>query len=433
VLVPSDRPQRIVLVTNFGVVLSEDGGQTWSWSCERDENAFGLFYQFGPPPRHRLFAVANDHAITSDDATCSWQVAGGLLADQAVTDVFPDPTDADRVLAVGLAGTGYSVFESVDGGATFGATLYQAPAGDQVTGVEIARADPRIVYVALMGSDRSPRLARTADGGATWTVHDLSAALGPGLPRIIAVDPSDPDSVLVRFAAATGGESVAVTRDGGLTVAKPLSITHYFTSFARLADGALALSAVLSTSPVLKSGLFISHDGAATFQENAAVPTLLALGHRDGLLYAAADNFSDGYALGVSSDEGATFSPVVRFDQIGSIMPCVRANAQCQATCRALAGTGFGSPGKIWEEAVCTGGADPGGCGCVFASDRPGGRDAAAVLAVLVVLGRRRRLTRRGPAPAPAGSQPARGRAPAGARARPTRSRPPGSRAVHRP
>jgi hypothetical protein len=298
-----------------------------------------------------------------------------------------------------------------------------------VTGAEIARADPRIVYVGLMGVNTIPRLARTSDGGATWTVHELSGALGPGLPRIIAVDPDDPDTVLMRFAVATGGEAIAVTRDGGASATVRLSVTNYFTSFARLADGAVVLSAVLSTSPVLKSGLFVSHDGAMTFQENAAVPTVLALGHRDGRLYAATDNFSDGYALGVSSDEGATFGPVVRFDQIGSVMPCLRANAQCQASCRALAGTGFGSPGKIWEESVCTDGNGAAGCGCRFTPARPGA--AAALLATLILL--LQRLRRRGRGPAPADSQPAGGPAPAGAPARPTRSRPPGSRAVHRP
>jgi hypothetical protein len=134
-----------------------------------------------------------------------------------------------------------------------------------------------------------------------------------------------------------------------------------------------------------------------TFQENAAVPTVLALGHRDGRLYAATDNFSDGYALGVSSDEGATFGPVVRFDQIGSVMPCLRANAQCQASCRALAGTGFGSPGKIWEESVCTGVAGPAGCGCRLTPARSGGRPGAvaALLAALILQLRRSRLRRR--------------------------------------
>jgi len=355
VLVPADRPQEIILATNFGLVISEDAGQTWSWSCEQDGNALGTFYQLGPAPRHRLFVVANQHVVTSDDASCSWQVAGGLLADQSVTDLFPDPTNADRVVAIGIANNAYSVFESADGGTTFGSTLYQASGGDAVNGVEIARSDPRIVYVALTSPDRTPKLARSDDGGGQWTVNDLSAGLGPGFVWIIAVDPDDASTVLLRWLGDDGSEAIGVTRDGGATVAKPLSIPNYFTSFARMPDGALVVSGIVSVSPALKPALFISHDGGASFQENDAVPGVLAIAQRGGILYAAADNFVDGYALGASSDEGTTWEPVVRFDQIGSIMACLQTNAQCQASCEALAGKGLGSSGTIWDEAVCTG------------------------------------------------------------------------------
>jgi hypothetical protein len=378
VLVPADRPQEIFLVTNFGMVLSEDGGATWTWSCEQDANALGVLYQLGPAPRHRLFAIANQEVVYSDDASCSWQIAGGLLGGQSVTDAFPDPTNADRVLAIGIAGGAYGVFESADGGATFGATLYQPSGGDAVEGAEIARADPQVVYVALAGTDGSPKLARTADGGAHWTVNDLSADLGPGQPRIIAVDPSDVNTVLLRWSSPAGGEALAVTHDGGATATKTLSIPFYFTSFTRMSDGALVLAAVVAVSPAMKAGLFVSHDGGASFQENDAVPSVLAVAARGSILYAATDISVDGYALGASSDEGASFQPVVRYDQIGSIMACLRANAQCQASCEALAGNGLGSPGIIWSEAVCTAGGAAGAGGSSAAGAGGGGGAAGA-------------------------------------------------------
>jgi hypothetical protein len=409
VLVPADRPQEILLVTNFGVIRSEDGGQSWRWSCERDENAFGSFYQFGPAPRRRLFAVANQQVVYSDDATCSWNVAGGLIAGQAVTDVFADPTNAERVVAVTVTGGVHAVFESSNGGATFGAMLYQAAGGDVVNGVEIARSDPRVLYVALASTEREPKLARSGDGGATWTVQGLSAGLGRGFARIIAVDPDDPNLVVLRWSSAEGGEAIAVTRDGGATVAKPLSIPTTFTSFARLPDATLVVSGTTFVNQTVVPALFVSRDGGTSFQENRAVPGVRALAQRSGILYAATDNFGDGYALGASSDAGASWQPVMRFDQIQSIMPCVQANAQCQASCAALAGVGFGSPGVIWDRAVCgtapnmtgaggTGGSRPpsdNGCGLA-----PGSAAAASVqtglglafaLAVLG-LGRRRKL-----------------------------------------
>jgi hypothetical protein len=403
VLLPADRAEEIILATNFGLVISQDAGQTWSWSCERDANAFAILYQLGPAPRRRLFAVANEHVITSDDASCTWQVGGGLLADQAVTDVFPDPTNADRVLAVGIAAGVHSVFESADGGTTFGTTLYQAAGGDTINGVESARSDPRIVYVALMSPERSPKLARTDDGGATWLVTDLSADLGAGLVRIIAVDPDDPNTVLLRWTSVDGGDAIGVTRDGGATASKPLSIPNSFTSFARMPDGALILSgtAFLGQGLGTVPALFLSHDDGTTFQENREVPGVLALAQRDGILYATADNFADGFALGASRDEGATWQPVVRFDQITSIIPCLRTNPQCQASCEALAGKGFGSPGKIWEETVCSGPTDGGsdgggppsssGCDCAVMPARAGW-DLALIAAI--ALRRKRRVTR---------------------------------------
>jgi hypothetical protein len=416
VLLPADRPQEILLVTNFGFVITEDGGQTWTWTCEQDANTFGVLYQLGPAPRRRLFGVANDGAIHSDDVTCSWQVGGGLLAGQLVTDVFPDPTSADRVLAIGNAGGVASVFESADGGTTFGATLYQASGGDEVNGAEIARSDPRVVYLALMSPDRGPKLARTSDGGASWIVSDLTADLGLGRLRIIAVDPDDPDTVLLRFSSADGGESIAVTRDGGATAAKPLSILHYFTSFARMPGGALILSGMSFVNQRIVPVLFVSRDGGASFQQHDAVPAVLALGQRDGVLYAATDNFTDGYALGASTDEGATWQPVVRFDQVASVRPCVRASAPCQASCQALAGVGLGSPGKIWEPEVCTGsggsagggaagtnggaggagGGGSSGCGCAAAPAWPGAANgrAALIAAAMLMLGIARRRER---------------------------------------
>jgi len=354
VLVPEDRPQEILLVTNFGVVMSDDGGGSWTWSCEQDANALATLYQSGPAPRQRLFAVANQQIVYSDDATCTWQVAGGLLAGQAMSDLYPDPTNADRVVAIGVAGGVGSVFESADGGATFDSVLYQGAAGDIITSVEIARSDPRVVYVALTDPDQHPKLARTADAGAHWTVNELSSDLGTGLARIIAVDPDDADTVFLRWSSEGGGESVAVTHDGGTSAAKPLSIPLYFTSFARLTDGTLVLSAVVAVSPATKSALFISRDGAASFQENDAIPAVAALAQRAGVLYAATDNFADGYALGASTDQGTSWQPVVRFDQVGSILACLRANPQCQASCESLAGKGLASPGQIWDESVCT-------------------------------------------------------------------------------
>src|SRR6185312_6916921 len=63
ILVPADRPDEIVLGTNFGLVGSEDGGRTWTWSCEQAITSFGRLYQMAPAPTHRLYAVAQGKLV----------------------------------------------------------------------------------------------------------------------------------------------------------------------------------------------------------------------------------------------------------------------------------------------------------------------------------------------------------------------------------
>ncbi len=352
VLVPDDRPDEIVLVTNFGLVISEDGGTSWQWSCERDENAFGLFYQLGPPPRRRLFTAAAKGLAYTDDGSCGWAIAGGTLATQAVIDFFPSALDANRVLAIGIASATYAVFPSTDGGTTFGPALYTASNGDAITGVEISRSDPNTIYVAMNTSaDTRPKLARSTDGGAHFTEHDLMTDLGAGLLRIVAVDPQDPATVWLRWLAPET-QAIAVTRDGGQTASKPLPIAGTFTSFVRLPNGTLLVGAVIDSGTA--TALYRSHDGGATFDAVPNQPKIRGLVQRSGVVYAATDNFGDGYALGVSTDEGTSWRGIMAYDQIQAIVPCLRGNATCQATCNGLAGLGDMSPGMIWDVKVCS-------------------------------------------------------------------------------
>src|SRR6516162_7293685 len=58
IVVPASLPGEIVLGTNFGVLLSVDDGDTWTWTCEQAGNTFGSHYQMGAPPLNRLFTQA---------------------------------------------------------------------------------------------------------------------------------------------------------------------------------------------------------------------------------------------------------------------------------------------------------------------------------------------------------------------------------------
>jgi hypothetical protein len=415
VLLPLDKPQSIGLATTFGLILSDDGGTTWSWTCEQAVTSMADVYVVGPPPADRFYARSPVTGLGfSDDESCGWHPAGGALAGVKVSDFFPDATDPAHVLAAAAptsdAGTGAAaVYVSTDGGATFAATpLYTAPAGAAIVGIEIARSNPQIVYLTTytVGSGGyDPVLVRSIDGGGTWTPVDLLAPLGSAIVRILAVDPADADLVYLRATGATG-ETLAVTRDGGTTFATPLAIANGTVSaFARLASGTVLVGALLNLAGggggTMGAG-YRSNDGAVTFQPwtLAPQPHLVGLGERvvggESTLYLSGKNYSDGWALAVSTDEGATVTPVMRYDQVAGIRPCVQ--QLCLPTCN------YEEMQAIWDPSVC-GGADGGaadaggpgppqssGCRCGLGGSGLGtGFGASLLVAVASSCARRRR------------------------------------------
>jgi hypothetical protein len=389
VLLPVNRPADIILSTNFGLILSEDGGVTWQWTCERPETSMASTYMLGALPQERLYALSPDVGVAvSDDVACGWTRAGGALASAIATDVFPDPSDAAHVLAIVGA---QAVHESTDGGATFAATpLYAAAAGEQLLGVEIARADPRIIYVAIAAPGPQPTLARSDDGGAHWTTFDLQPSIGARSARIIAVDPIDANVIYLR-ASGGGSELLAVSRDGGLTFTTPITFPGgALSAFARLASGTVLVAGLLPGDGGTTTGVgWRSSDGGTTFGDwtLTPMPRLRALAERDGKLYLAGSNYSDGWALATSTDEGQTIQPLARYDQVSAVKACVA--AACQDLCDDQAGR------KIWAPEVCNPGADAGvdggrpppsssGCGCGTAVP-PADAGIVALLGAVVV------------------------------------------------
>ena len=356
IMTPASLPNEILLGTNFGLVLSVDGGQTWTWTCEQTQNNFATLYQLGPPPGNRLFGTSLAGLIYSNDSSCSWLVAGGLAAGSSVSDFFPDPTNPDRVLAVvavtAEAGVVSQVLESADGGATFGSQpLYTAASGDNISGIEISRSTPTTVYLTLTsGAAHTPKLAQSTNSGGSWQVRDLSAHLpaGTNFIRLIAIDPTDPQKVFLRIRSLGDGgttEAVAVTDDGGATASTPLSFPGgILSAFTRMSNGTIVLGGVVGTTSVA----YTSADGGSTFQPvPTPQPSFRGLSSRGTTLYVVADNQADGYAIGTSTDLGMTWKPLMGwadsvYTPIQAIQTCLM--AYCQTDCRARASAGQWSP-----------------------------------------------------------------------------------------
>jgi hypothetical protein len=131
IMTPDARPHSILLATNFGVISSDDDGKTWVWSCERPETNNGSLYQMGSAPANRIYTISSEGLAISSDDSCGWSLAGGTAAAASVLDAFPDPTNANRVLALVAAsldgGSVDDAWTSSDGGATFDLPLYRRP------------------------------------------------------------------------------------------------------------------------------------------------------------------------------------------------------------------------------------------------------------------------------------------------------------------
>jgi hypothetical protein len=383
VLVPADQPRYIGLATNFGLVSSRDGGATWTWVCEGPLTNCSNLYSLSAPPANRLFALSADSLVYSDDGACDWSVSSGGVKGGGVVDAFPLAQDASRVLAVvspnGVGTqTTYTVVASSDGGATFGEVLYTAASGDSITGVEASRTDAQTIYLTLAGAKGfAPIIAATSDGGATWKSFDLSPELGQSGIRLIAIDRANPARVFLRVSgleAETLGVFDATT--GALT--QPLMFPGgLMTAFLQTTEGPLVAAGRLPAA----AALYRSLDGAASWQPVGAPPNLRALAERDGKVYGAADNMADGYALGVSTDLGVTFTPLMKFSDVGSIAACVR--PECQDICKMEVGLG------LWPMSMCTAAPEKASSdGCDVAA---GGGGGLLALAFGVFMAARRR------------------------------------------
>jgi len=197
----------------------------------------------------------------------------------------------------------------------------------------------------VAGGPPPPELARTADGGATWRAIDLTAALGPGTVRLVAVDAADPNQVFLAWSNADG-EALVATADGEVTAHKVLIPAGVMKAFLRLGDGTVLVAAQDDSEGRALARLYRSRDGGATFEEIAKPPHVRALSERAGVLFAATDNFSEGYAIGVSTDQGDTWRPLLAYEDVHGILPC--AKSSCQETCASEVQL------SVWPAEVCS-------------------------------------------------------------------------------
>ncbi|MDP3278117.1 MAG: hypothetical protein Q8Q09_23225 [Deltaproteobacteria bacterium] len=310
----------VALRVTFGFMISEDGGQNFSWLCEEALGYGGGV--FDPPfvldANQRLHVALPDGLARLERDRCSTRRDPGLES-QFVIDL--DRTrDGQTVFAVTSsgapgarnyvyrAGTSSERFEPL--GAGFASdTLFET--------IEHAPSDPQRIYLtAVRNSPRRVIFLRSSDGGVTFEETSLdSFNVDDGY--IAGVDPTNPDRVYVRAplrdvilpdaGANASPTALLVTDDGGRTFRELVRSVGAMTGFALSDDGAT----LFFGTQHLADGLQRSRNRGVTFERVAGVH-VTGLRVATNTLWVAANWVLDGFALGRSVDQGTTIVPAIR-------------------------------------------------------------------------------------------------------------------------
>ncbi len=317
------RPTRasVGVRTTFGILLSHDGGTTWTWLCE-DILGLGPTTTEDPPiamtAGGSLIAALSFGVDVSSDVGCDWGFAGGPLSGQVIKDIALRPGAPHAVVAVtgtyeaiagegGTSGYAQQVYETVDDGAHWSPLGLPIDPSALVTTIDVAASDPNRLYASAIRHSTTPPSASlfvSTDAGASWTERPVPFDPNRSTAIFIAaVDPTNADLVYVRSDVQS---QLFVTNDAGKTWSMPLSLEDPMLGFALSSDG----SQVYAGSAT--AGLFAASAASLSFTQMSSIHVqCLAANGND--LWACSDEPS-GFIVGQSraagdASTGAAFAP----------------------------------------------------------------------------------------------------------------------------
>jgi hypothetical protein len=333
---PSD-PNLVIVRATYGLLPSFDGGSTWRFLCE---DALGVAPGSDYDPAIALTAA--NHLIiglllpggleVSPDTGCNWNCVGGALANETIADLAVRPDAPHSVVA--LTGTVFfddagggehaQAFQSVDDGANWLPLGLPIDPTVLVSAIEVAATDPHRLFVSALrgfGPTRSGVLFVSVDEGATWVEHDVALDADEGALFIGAVDPLDADRVYLR---TSGHSRLLLTTDAGRSFSTVLTLSGSMLGFALSPDG----SRIYAGS--IEDGLFVADRANVAFAPKSAIH-VQCLATQGAVLWACSDEAS-GFVAGVSTDDGATFTPRLHQNGVQAPVDCV-AGSQASYAC----------------------------------------------------------------------------------------------------
>ena len=318
---PSD-PSRLVVRATYGLLVTRDAGENWDWICEE-----GVGYGGVEDP---ALAITGDGTLlagvfeglsVAPGEACDFSFVGGELADRYFIDVSVDRADPARAIALSSNGLTTNQFvvklwESPDGGHSWDQAGVDLPTGFLGFNVDSAPSAPDRVYSSgsLGAPDYTPTLARSRDRGLSWQTRPIVAGGVDGVAYLSAVDPLDPDVVYVRLDGEPA-DSLVVSRNAGETWEVAFEAQGNLLGFALSPDGETV------TVGGDTDGVWTAPASTLAFEKVSEVGAECLTWAEAGL-YACAREFRDGFTVGLSTDEGRTFSPLMH-------LPCVRGPLAC--------------------------------------------------------------------------------------------------------
>jgi len=398
---PED-PDHIVLRTTYGLVTTRDGGERWEWVCEESMSFAGVW---DPPigilSGGALVAGLPDGLSVSTPDACDFSRKGPLEG-MLVVDLSVDKKNPARALVLASTPAGGTfdtrLFSTTDGGATFSDLKSVLPANLQGLTVDLAPSDPSIVYVSgVMAGGAPPGVVlRSSDGGATFEVASVPGSDAGIEPFLGAVDPGNASRIYVRLSGAPG--KLLVSDDGGQTFAEIFSGAGALLGFAISPDGG---TLVVGGE---KDGLWRSPTDAFAFAQASPLEAR-CLRFTDEGLYACATEALAGFAVGFSTTNGSTFSPIARVAELCGTPPCAAGTStrtQCAPRWPILSTTlntiscDEPDPPDAGPDAGTTSPGTPaetGGCGCALQGSSGAYALGVAMTTLLLLCARRRERT----------------------------------------
>jgi MYXO-CTERM domain-containing protein len=413
---PSD-PSHLVVRTTYGLTVSSDHGAHWSWVCEA-----AVGYSGTEDP---MMAITADGTLiagifeglsASHDKGCQWDFAQGGLKDRYVIDLATEkvsPKSAVLLISNSVGGSMFltELWETKDNAATWTVAGVDMPADFLGLTLDAAPADPNRVYVSgrygKPGYDGA--IERSNDRGATWQKLLIPGSNDLALPYIGGIDPQNPDVVYVRLDAAKT-DKLIVTKDGGTTWQDAFTSTGNLLGFAISPDGATV--AVGGDT----DGVWTAPASTLSFTQVSKIGARCLTWTPAGL-YACGDEFVDGFAVGLSTNQGKTFTPVMHLQENCGPLTCGAATSngsKCPdawgatkltiggATCNGAGGSGSTSAASSTSTGAAatstssggSAGSSGGGCSVSAPATAAGMAVPGLVLAAAALTRRRRRDAR---------------------------------------